>query len=69
MSRAERQALLALGEDFASVWNDPACPMVLKKKIARTLINEIIVELNDATQQLYFITAVQDSLVLAGDPQ
>jgi hypothetical protein len=29
--------------------------MVLKKKIARTLINEIIVDLDDETQQLHFI--------------
>jgi hypothetical protein len=55
LSQAEKEAILALGENFASVWNDPACPMVLKKKIARTLINEILVDLEDGTQQLHFI--------------
>jgi hypothetical protein len=55
LSRSEKEAVLAVGENFASVWNDPACPMVLKKKIARTLINEIIVDLDDETQQLHFI--------------
>ena len=55
LSQAEKAAILALGENFASVWEDPACPMVLKKKIARTLINEILVDLIEETQQLHFI--------------
>jgi len=55
LSRVEQEAILALGENFAAVWNDPECPMVLKKKIVRTLINEIMVELDDDTQQLHFI--------------
>jgi hypothetical protein len=25
LSRAEQDAMLALGEDFTSVWNDPSC--------------------------------------------
>jgi hypothetical protein len=55
LSRAEQDAIIALGENFASVWHDPACPMLLKKRIARTLINEIIVDLDDDTQQLHVI--------------
>jgi DNA invertase Pin-like site-specific DNA recombinase len=55
LSPAEKEAVLALGDNFASVWNDPACPMVLKKKIARTLINEVLVDLIEETQQLHFI--------------
>jgi DNA invertase Pin-like site-specific DNA recombinase len=55
LNQAEKAAILALGENFASVWEDPACPMVLKKKIARTLMNEVLVDLNDETQQLHFI--------------
>ncbi len=54
-SDAERKAILGLGENFAVVWGDPACPMTLKKKIARTLINEVVVDLDDATQQLRLI--------------
>ena len=50
LSPAETDAILALGHDFAAVWDDPACPMVLKKKIARTLINEIVVDLDEAAQ-------------------
>jgi len=48
LTPTETEAILALGHDFATVWNDPACPMVLKKKIARTLINEIVVDLDEA---------------------
>lgn len=52
---ADQQAIRALGEDFASVWNDPACPMTLKKRIARTLIHEIMVDVDEAAQELRFI--------------
>jgi hypothetical protein len=55
LSPAETEAILALGNDFAVVWDDPACPMVLKKKIARTLINEIVVDLDEAAQALQMI--------------
>jgi hypothetical protein len=55
LSPAETDAILALGNDFAPVWDDPACPMVLKKKIARTLINEIVVDLDEAAQTLQMI--------------
>ncbi len=55
LSPAEREAIIELGRNFNSVWNDSSCPMVLKKQIARTLINEIIVDLDDETQQLHFI--------------
>jgi DNA invertase Pin-like site-specific DNA recombinase len=52
LSPAQKAAILALGEDFAALWDDPACPMVLKKKIARTLIHEIVVDLDEAAQTL-----------------
>lgn len=55
INAVERDAVLALGRDFAAVWNDAACPRVLKKKIARTLMEEIVVDLDDDTQQLRFI--------------
>jgi hypothetical protein len=47
--------VIELGENFAPVWDNPACPTVLKKKIARILINEILVDLDDEIQQLHFI--------------
>ncbi len=55
LTAADKKAILELGQDFAVVWGDPACPMVLKKKITRTLIHEIVVDLDDAAQQLRLI--------------
>jgi len=55
LSPTEKDAVRELGENFAAVWDNPSCPTVLKKKIARTLINEIIVDLDDETQQLHLI--------------
>lgn len=48
----DEAAVRALGQDFAQVWQDDACPTALKKRIARTLIHEIVVDLDDSTQQL-----------------
>jgi hypothetical protein len=39
----ERSMLLALGENFELVWEHPACPMELKKKLVRALLEEAIV--------------------------
>ncbi len=55
LSGGEHAAIMDLGNDFPGVWYDPDCPMVLKKKIARILIEEIIVDLDDDGQQLHFI--------------
>jgi len=55
LSPAERETIIEHGRNFSSVWNDASCSMVLKKQIARTLIIEIIVDLDDETQQLHFI--------------
>ncbi len=52
---AETDAIRALGSHFAPVWNDPACPIVLKKKITRSLISEIVVDLDEAAQTLQLI--------------
>jgi hypothetical protein len=50
LTPTDEATLRALGEDFASVWNSDACPMALKKRIARTLIKEIVVDIDDAKQ-------------------
>ena len=55
LSAADKKAILALGQDFATVWGDPVCPMALKKKITRTLVNEIVVDLDDAAQEIRLI--------------
>jgi DNA invertase Pin-like site-specific DNA recombinase len=55
LTAAMEASVRALGRDFAGVWNDPDCPMTLKKRIARTLIHEIVVDLDDRTQELHFV--------------
>jgi len=55
LSPADEAAIRALGEDFATLWSDAACSMTLKKRIARTLIKEIVVDLDDASQELSLV--------------
>jgi len=49
------EAIQALGDDFAAVWSHPGCPMAAKKQIARTLIHEIVVDLDEAAQLLRMV--------------
>lgn len=42
VTKADQERLTRLGQQFASVWNHPDCPGELKKKIARTIIEEIV---------------------------
>jgi hypothetical protein len=55
LTAAEREAILALGERFGEVWNHPRCDNRLKKRLVRTLIKEIIADIDDVHQQLKFI--------------
>ena len=53
LSTQQQEAILLLGEHFAAVWHSDACPSVLKKKIIRTVIEEVIVE-EEAESKLVF---------------
>ena len=44
----DTKELLTLGSDFARVWEDPSTDMRLKKRIVRTLVEEIVVDVNEA---------------------
>jgi DNA invertase Pin-like site-specific DNA recombinase len=50
----ERQRILELGEHFDEVWQSETCPVELKKKIARTVIEEVLVDLDEDTDALSF---------------
>ena len=50
----DRKRILGLGERFDEVWQSEACPMELKKKIARTVIEEVLVDLDEDTDTLCF---------------
>jgi hypothetical protein len=51
----ERDTLLALGERFEQVWWSDRCPMELRKKILRTVIEEVIVNVDEETSMLRFV--------------
>jgi DNA invertase Pin-like site-specific DNA recombinase len=43
----EQERLLELGADLRELWNHPQAPMVLKKRILRTVLEEIIIDIRD----------------------
>ncbi len=49
LSEEQRQRLLTLGSDLDALWNDAGAPFELKKRILRTVINEIVVDVNKAS--------------------
>ena len=51
----EHALILALGEHFEQVWHSENCPVELKKEILRTVIEEVIADLDDETQMLRFV--------------
>jgi DNA invertase Pin-like site-specific DNA recombinase len=48
----QRRRLLALGADLQALWNDPAAPVELKKRILRTVIHEMMVDVNPALEHI-----------------
>ncbi len=54
VSEEEREEILALGEQMAAVWQSPSAPASLKKRIIRTVIEEVIVDLDDEGKTLTF---------------
>ena len=52
LSAEGEKRVRALGENFARVWEHPNCPIELKKKILHTVIEEIVVYLEDDTLRL-----------------
>ncbi len=55
LSEQDKQSIIELGKHFADTWRQPECPMLLKKKIIRCLIKEIIVDVDKEKQLLNFI--------------
>jgi hypothetical protein len=44
LTEEERRRLFVLGQDVNHVWNHPAASVVLKKRILRTLLKEVVVD-------------------------
>jgi hypothetical protein len=52
VSEADRQMMMALGRHFRALWLSNECSMALKKTISRILLREIMVSLDEGTQDL-----------------
>jgi DNA invertase Pin-like site-specific DNA recombinase len=55
LSEEHKAQILALGERIPHVWESAHCPPETKKKIIRTVIEEVIVTLDAQTDELRFI--------------
>jgi DNA invertase Pin-like site-specific DNA recombinase len=55
LTAQQEQRVLQLGAGFKQAWESELCTIELKKKILRTVIEEIIVNLDAATQMLHFV--------------
>lgn len=68
LGEEQRRQLLTLGEDLEQLWDHPACPVSLKKRILRTVLKEIIAtEAGDPPQiflKLHWAGGVHTELVL-----
>lgn len=55
LTEKEREKILILGERFHQIWENEHCTARLKKNIIRTVVKEVIVNLNETNQMLKFI--------------
>ncbi len=55
LTEEQRDAIIDLGKQFGWVWSSEKCPIELKKKIIRTAVEEITVNLDEETQVLRFV--------------
>ena len=55
MTEEQKQQLLEMGGRFKQVWESEDCPRELKKKIIKTVVEEIVVQLDTSTKILKFI--------------
>jgi DNA invertase Pin-like site-specific DNA recombinase len=55
LSEEERENILALGEQFALVWESAHCPIELKKRILRSVVEEVIADIDETRNQLRFV--------------
>jgi hypothetical protein len=58
----ELAKLRELGERFSEVWHSAHCPQQLRKRIVRTVVEEVVVNLDDRTQMLTFVIHWKGSL-------
>ena len=54
LSEAERKRLLQLGSELQELWNHAQTPVVLKKLVLRSLIEEIVTDVDEKGSELLF---------------
>ncbi|MBK9002252.1 MAG: hypothetical protein IPM35_41560 [Myxococcales bacterium] len=68
-ARATREEFLDLADQLAEVWHDPKTDVRLKKRILRAVINEIVVDVDDASNDvvltLHWVGGVHTELRVA----
>jgi DNA invertase Pin-like site-specific DNA recombinase len=53
--RPDKEVLLALAEDLPAIWNAPETDMRLKQRITRILIEEIVADVDEKTNEIVLI--------------
>lgn len=51
----DRDSLLALSEDLATVWKAPAADMRTKQRLVRALVEEIVVDVDDTNREVILL--------------
>jgi len=54
LTEKEEEEILRMGERFGEVWESEFCPAPMKKKIIRTVVEEVVVNLDEQKGMLYF---------------
>lgn len=55
VTEEEKRKILTFGERFSEVWTSADCPNSVRKRIVRSIIEDVIVNLDDESQMLRFI--------------
>jgi DNA invertase Pin-like site-specific DNA recombinase len=55
LSEEDEEAILELGERFGEVWESELCPAAVRKKIIRTVVEQVTVDLDEERNVLSFI--------------
>jgi hypothetical protein len=54
LTNQERKEILDMGENIGMLWESEHCPVELKKKIIRTVIEEVLVDMDETGKELLF---------------
>ena len=55
LSTEQREQILSLGTNLRLLWDDPKAPLDLKKRILRTAIREVVVQINNVSSKIELV--------------